>query len=115
MMNSKLIGFLSLLLIFLAGCSNKETTEAPTRVLIVVGPTNHAPGTHEVAAGGRLLEYCLENMENVTGFEADVIYEWSNIPQPLDPDQNVYRNLSVITFYAFSVATWPRSRVRRGA
>lgn len=34
----------------------------PTRVLIVVGPSNHPPGTHEVAAGGRLMQHCLQNM-----------------------------------------------------
>ena len=48
----------------------------PTRVLIIVGPTNHPPGTHEVAAGGRLLKRCLENMTNVPGVKADVFYEW---------------------------------------
>ncbi len=79
--------FLSLLSIFFFnGCSpsKEKVINDPTRVLIVVGPSNHAPGTHEVAAGGRLIEYCLENMENVSGFEADVVYEWANIPQPLD-------------------------------
>lgn len=47
-----------------------------TRVLIVVGPSNHAPGSHEVAAGGRLMEHALEHMGNVSGVEADVVYEW---------------------------------------
>jgi hypothetical protein len=28
---------------------------APARILIVVGPSTHAPGTHEVGAGGRLM------------------------------------------------------------
>src|SRR4051812_38578233 len=35
------------------------------QVLIVVGPSMHPPGTHEVAAGGRLIKYCLEHAENV--------------------------------------------------
>ena len=48
----------------------------PTRVLIVVGPSSHPPGSHEVAAGGRVMEYALENMDNVSGVEADVVYEW---------------------------------------
>jgi type 1 glutamine amidotransferase len=48
----------------------------PTRVLIVVGPSNHPPGTHEVAAGARLVEHCLEQAENVSGIEADVIEKW---------------------------------------
>jgi type 1 glutamine amidotransferase len=48
----------------------------PTRVLILVGPSTHPPGTHEVAAGGRLIEYCLEHMDNVSGVEAEVIDKW---------------------------------------
>lgn len=46
------------------------------RVLIVVGPSRHPPGTHEVAAGGRLLKYCVESMANVPGVKADVVYAW---------------------------------------
>lgn len=49
---------------------------APTRILIVVGPTDHPPGTHEVAAGGRLLKHCLENMANLPGVKVDLFYEW---------------------------------------
>lgn len=51
-------------------------SEAKARVLILVGPSTHPPGTHEVAAGARLLEYCLENAENVRGIEADVVSAW---------------------------------------
>ena len=46
---------------------------ADMRVLIVVGPSNHAPGSHEVAAGGRLMKHCLENMANLPGVKADVV------------------------------------------
>ncbi|MCX7887009.1 MAG: ThuA domain-containing protein [Verrucomicrobiae bacterium] len=49
---------------------------AATRILIVVGPSKHPPGTHEVAAGARLLKHCLEHMENLAGVRADVFYEW---------------------------------------
>jgi type 1 glutamine amidotransferase len=52
------------------------TLMAETRVVIVVGPSNHPPGTHEVAAGGRLMQWALENMRNVPGVKADVLYEW---------------------------------------
>lgn len=48
----------------------------PKRVLIVVGPSTHAPGTHEVAAGGRLMQYCMENMTNVPGVTAEIVYDW---------------------------------------
>lgn len=46
---------------------------AATRILIVVGPSDHPPGTHEVAAGGRLLAHCLANLP---GVKADVVYGW---------------------------------------
>lgn len=54
-------------------------TSAPadeTHVLIVVGPSNHPPGTHEVAAGGRLMQHLFEHMTNVTGIRASVVSEW---------------------------------------
>lgn len=45
-------------------------------VLVVVGPSNHAPGTHEVGAGGRLIADCLQHAENVDGIEAEVVTAW---------------------------------------
>tara|TARA_R110002049_G_scaffold4601_5_gene31993 strand:+ start:1171 stop:2595 length:1425 start_codon:yes stop_codon:yes gene_type:complete len=48
----------------------------PSEVLIVVGPSTHPPGSHEVAAGGRLLQHCLQNMSNVSDVKAEVVYEW---------------------------------------
>lgn len=46
--------------------------DEPKRVLIVVGPSQHPPGTHEVAAGGRLLAHCLKD----AGWKADVVTDW---------------------------------------
>jgi type 1 glutamine amidotransferase len=43
--------------------------------LVVVGPTNHPPGTHEVAAGGRLLAHCL-NTAGRPALKAEVVTEW---------------------------------------
>lgn len=48
----------------------------PARVLIVVGPSKHPPGTHEVPAGGRLLKHCLEHMENVRPVRVDLVEGW---------------------------------------
>ncbi len=47
-----------------------------TKVLIVVGPSNHPPGSHEVAAGGRLMKQCIESATNVKGVSAEIFYEW---------------------------------------
>ena len=49
---------------------------APKQILILVGPSNHPPGTHEVAAGARLMKHCLEHAENVKGLQAEVITTW---------------------------------------
>lgn len=48
----------------------------PPRILIVVGPSTHPPGSHEVAAGGRLMKHCLEHLANVPGVQAEVCDEW---------------------------------------
>jgi type 1 glutamine amidotransferase len=53
-----------------------QSTDAETRVLIVVGPSEHPPGSHEVAAGGRLLKYCLEHASNIGGIRAEVVDAW---------------------------------------
>ncbi len=49
---------------------------AETRVVIVVGPSNHPPGTHEVVAGAQLMKWSLENVSNVSGVKAEVFNEW---------------------------------------
>ena len=64
---------------------------AETRVVIVVGPSNHPPGSHEVAAGGRLMQWALENMANVSGVKAEVLYEWPK-------DRGVLDTASTIVF-----------------
>lgn len=58
--------------------------EPATRVLIVVGPSTHPPGTHEVAAGARLVKHCLEHAENVRGIQADIVTEWPDDSKVLD-------------------------------
>jgi type 1 glutamine amidotransferase len=47
-----------------------------SRVLIVVGPSNHPPGSHEVAAGGRLMAWCLQHMQNVPDVHPHIVSEW---------------------------------------
>lgn len=64
--------------------------EELARVLIVVGPSKHPPGTHEVAAGGRLMKHGLEQMENLSGVKADVVEGW--------PDQSLRDAASTIVF-----------------
>lgn len=61
----------------------------PARILVIVGPTNHAPGTHEVAAGGRLIQHCLEHMANVPGVKAEVFQSWPQDPALLASARSV--------------------------
>lgn len=63
---------------------------ADTRIAIVVGPSAHAPGTHEVAAGGRLMQWALENT-GIAGLKADIFYE-----RPKDPA--VFRTAHALVF-----------------
>lgn len=58
--------------------------ESPAKIVIIVGPTNHPPGTHEVAAGGRVMQYCLKNSSNLKDLEAEVFYQWPNDVGVLD-------------------------------
>ncbi len=66
------------------------TTADRGRVLIVVGPSNHKPGTHEVAASGRLMKHSLESIENLSGVKADVVLGW--------PDKSLRDAASTIVF-----------------
>lgn len=54
------------------------------QVLVVVGPSKHPPGTHEVAAGGRLIKYMLEHAEGVPPIAAEVVYKWPEEAKLLD-------------------------------
>lgn len=67
-----------LCIVLLASACSFCVAEDSVRVLIVVGPSNHPPGSHEVAAGGRLMQHCLRNAENVTNVKAEVVYRWPN-------------------------------------
>jgi type 1 glutamine amidotransferase len=50
--------------------------DAAGRVLIVVGPSTHPPGTHEVAAGGRVLKHCLDALEKPNRLAAEIVTDW---------------------------------------
>lgn len=60
------------------------------KVAIVVGPSKHPPGTHEVAAGGRLMSWCLNHLENVSGIESKVFHRWTEDPFLADASSVVF-------------------------
>ncbi len=71
------------------------------RVLIVVGPSTHPPGSHEVAAGGRLMKHCLENMQSLPGVTAQVVKGWPE-------DEQVRREVDSVVFIG---DTFPPNRL----
>jgi type 1 glutamine amidotransferase len=82
-----------------------DDSSAKARVLIVVGPSNHPPGSHEVAAGGRLMQYCLTHAENVKSLAAEVVYGW---PKDL-------AKLSDVNTLVFIGDTFPPNRLPESA
>jgi type 1 glutamine amidotransferase len=54
------------------------------RVLVVVGPSNHPPGTHEVRAGARVMEHALEHAAKPTGIVVDISEGWPKDDTLLD-------------------------------
>jgi hypothetical protein len=75
----------------------------PAHVLIVVGPSKHPPGSHEVAAGGRVMKHCIETMTNVPGVKADVVEAW--------PDKALRDAASTVVFIGdtFPVGRFPNA------
>jgi len=65
--------------------------EAGTKVLVLSGPCQHPPGTHEAAAGARLLEYCIEHTENLGSVDAQRLEAWPS-------DASVLEDAATIVF-----------------
>ena len=93
------------LTIVAAACLFATVAAAETRVVIVVGPSTHPPGSHEVAAGARLMQWALENMANVSGVKAEVLYEWPK-------DLGVLKTAGTIVFIG---DTFPPQRMQDSA
>jgi hypothetical protein len=78
--------FLCLLLILIAPAGlvgfAAETMPAP-RIHFIVGPSNHPPGTHEVAAGARLLKFCVDQARPTTLPPAAIHEGWPTNPGEL--------------------------------
>ncbi len=67
-----------------AECPAAAAEGAETRVLVVVGPSKHPPGTHEVEAGARVIEYLLEHAEGIPPVRADIVSEWPEDKEMLE-------------------------------
>jgi type 1 glutamine amidotransferase len=55
-----------------AAAAGIGSVEPAGKVLVFAGPTNHPPGTHEIAASGRLLQHAL----TAAGIPADLLDKW---------------------------------------
>lgn len=82
-------------------CDDVASAPGPTQILIVVGPSTHPPGSHEVAAGARLMAYCLEHADNLRNIKATVVSGWP------DDDELLTRADSII----FIGDTFPPQRL----
>lgn len=73
--------------------------EQPT-FLIVVGPSTHPPGSHEVAAGGRVLEYALQQRKFS---QVHLVSEW--------PDATLRKSATTVVFLGdtFPPNRWPNT------
>jgi type 1 glutamine amidotransferase len=91
-------------LLFATTFQSQSLAVEPARILIVVGPSTHPPGSHEVAAGGRLMQHCLQNMSNVPAVKAEVVYEWPQEQAVLDAVDSL-----VFIGDTFPAQRWPDS------
>jgi hypothetical protein len=89
--------------VFAALAMFPAAAEAESRIVIVVGPSSHPPGSHEVAAGGRLMQWALENMSNVSGVKAQVVYEWPKERAVLDAAGNSVKGQLAAAFLSRSL------------
>ena len=55
-----------------------------TKIVFVAGPCDHPPGTHEAAAGARLVKHCVENAERLPPVAAEIFYLWPEDTSVLD-------------------------------
>src|SRR5215218_7814041 len=72
----------SLALVLLLRAASLIGAEAP-HILIVVGPSSHPPGSHEVLASAKVMKHCLETMSNVPVAKVDLFQEWPKDPAVL--------------------------------
>jgi len=56
---------------------------AAAKILIIAGPCQHPPGTHEAAAGARLIGHLVANSQNVKPARAEVLDDWPKDKQAL--------------------------------
>jgi len=46
------------------------------KILFIIGPSTHPPGTHEGAAGARLLKYCVDHAKEGAGIQTEIYEGW---------------------------------------
>lgn len=74
---------------WLSSASQLTGAEVKKQILVVIGADHHKPGTHEIAAGGRLMAYALNHVENSESVEALVTYTWPEDKHLIDSVDSV--------------------------
>lgn len=64
-------------------CTHAAETNSARKILFIVGPSGHPPGTHEVAASARLLKYCVEQAGEGAAFQTELYEGWPTDPVTL--------------------------------
>lgn len=73
------------------GADSSAGAEQPKTpgILIIAGPCQHPPGTHEAAAGARVMEHLVNNAENVDGVRAESFNAWPQNKEMLENARSV--------------------------
>jgi type 1 glutamine amidotransferase len=64
-------------------CTHASEASSARKILFIVGPSGHPPGTHEVAASARLLKYCVEQAGEGAAFQTELYEGWPTDPATL--------------------------------
>jgi type 1 glutamine amidotransferase len=58
-------------------------SERHAKIHFIIGPSNHPPGTHEVAAGARLLKHCVDQASSLSMLATALHEGWPEQPESL--------------------------------
>ena len=64
--------------------SDRGVGSKEKRIVFISGPCSHPSGTHEAAAGARLLKYCIDNAQNIGSVKTALYDPWPERSNELD-------------------------------